>query len=144
MPHLFTDAPDNLKSLVASIPSDFTFYVSWRDGSGTSPINYYQPGNNSSAPINAKGLYDSVSGYEVIVFADGTTYLRKNSTGTHNSVCAFRLPLLPAGYIYGETAVAGDNMYVAWEENNFYKTGRAGFIQVNLTQVLNSLNNSKN
>lgn len=141
MPHLFSDAPEDLKTLVASIPSDFTFYVSWRDGSGTSPVNYYQPGNNSSATVNAKGLYDNVSGYEVIVFADGTTYLRQNSEGTTDSrICAFRLPLLPAGYTYGEVAIAGSKMYVAWEENNFYKTGRAGFIQVSITNVLNSLN----
>ncbi len=138
MPHLFTDAPDDLKTLVASIPSDFTFYVSWRDGSGTSPVNYYQPGNNSSTTVNAKGLNDTISGYEVIVFADGTTYLRKNEQGSQ--ICAFRLPLLPAGYTYGEVAVTGTKMYVAWEENNFYKTGRAGFIQVNITNVLNSLN----
>lgn len=142
MPHLFKEAPENLKSLVSSIPSDFTFYVSWRDSSGTSPINYYQPGNNSSATINAKGLYDNVTGYEVIVFADGTTYFRKNnsSDSEDSNICAFRLPLLPAGYTYGEVAIAGDSLYVAWEENNFYKTGRAGFIQVSISQVLNSLN----
>ncbi|HBG66899.1 MAG TPA: hypothetical protein DDW78_10575 [Treponema sp.] len=137
MPHLFNDAPAELKELVASIPSEFSFYVSWRDTSGTSPKNYYQPGNGSSgASINAKGLCAPAAGYTVIVFADGTTYLRRTQTGR---IYAFRLPLLPAGYTYGEAALAGNSLYVAWEENNFYKTGRSGFIKIHLQDVISQV-----
>ncbi|MBQ3688151.1 MAG: hypothetical protein II932_09980 [Treponema sp.] len=135
MPLLFASAPEQLKSLISSIPSEFSFYVSWRDGSGNSPVNYYQAGNNSST-LNAKGLAQSDAGYDVIVFADGTTYLRKTETG---SIAAFRLPLLQAGYSYGEIAVSGDCLIVAWEENNFYKTKRSGFIQIDLSEVLKKI-----
>ena len=135
MPMLFSSAPENLKSLIASIPSEFSFYVAWRDGSGSSPMNYYQAGNNSST-LNAKGLSRTESGYDVIVFADGTTYLRTSEDG---NISAFRLPLLQAGYSYGEVAIAGDYLIVAWEENNFYKTKRSGFIQIDLNEVIKKI-----
>ena len=139
MPQLFSAAPPELKSLVSSIPSEFTFYVSWRDASGTSPVNYYQQGTNSTS-VNARGLCDSASGYDVIVFADGTTYLRNNrATDGEQSVFAFRLPLLPAGYTYGEVAIAGNSLYVGWEENIFYKTVRSGFIQIDIAQVISTI-----
>ncbi len=132
MPLLFSSAPAELRSLVASIPAEFSFYVSWRDGSGTSPKSYYQAGNNAST-VNAKGISDATSsGLDVIVFADGTTYLRDTKA---DSICAFRLPLLPAGYSYGEVAIAGNQLIVAWEENNFYKTKRSGFIEVDMDEV---------
>ncbi len=140
MPRLFSAAPEQLKTLVSSIPSEFTFYVSWRDGSGTSPVSYYQAGKNAVS-VNAKGISDKNSSLDVIVFADGTTYLRDNKAGSNGSgeTYAFRLPLLPAGYTYGEVAIAGNRMYVAWEETNFFKTGRAGFIQVELEEVITSI-----
>ncbi len=135
MPLLFSSAPERLKSLISSIPSEFSFYVTWRDGSGSSPKNYYQAGKGSST-LNAKGLAQTESGFDVIVFADGTTYLR---TGKDGSISAFRLPLLQAGYSYGEVAVAGQYLIVAWEENNFYKTKRSGFIQIDLEEVIKKI-----
>ncbi len=135
MPMLFSSAPEDLKSLIASIPSEFSFYVAWRDGSGSSPVNYYQAGRGSST-LNAKGVSRTESGYDVIVFADGTTYLR---TAPDGNISAFRLPLLQAGYSYGEVAVAGNYLIVAWEENNFYKTKRSGFIQIDLGEVIKKI-----
>ncbi len=134
MPRLFSQASDELKALVFSIPDDFSFYVTWRDTSGTSPVSYYQAGSVSST-MNAKGCCDSRSGYSVIVFSDGTTYIKHGNDG----VSALRLPLLPAGYAYGEVAVSDGWLYVSWEENNFYKTKRAGFIQINIADVLKKI-----
>lgn len=132
MPRLYTTAPRELKSLLESIPKEFTFYISWRDLSGTSPVSYYQPGNGA-VPLNAHGAQIPLSKMTVAVFADGTTYVRDDET---LKITAFRLPLLPAGFVYGDFALAGKTMYVAWEEVFFYKTGRSGFIQVDLSQVL--------
>ena len=54
-----------------------------------------------------------------------------------DKVCAaFRLPLLPSGFSYGEEAISGNTLYVAWEESSFFKTGRAGFITVDLKPIL--------
>lgn len=137
MPKTFNNAPQELKKLASSIPQEFSFYVSWRDTTGTSPVSYYQQGNGaSSSSINAKGLCAPNAGYTVLVFADGTTYINKTA---EDKIYAFRLPLLPAGYTYSEVALAGNSMYVSWEENNFYKTARSGFIQINLTEILSKI-----
>ena len=135
MPLLFSSAPDRLKTLISSIPSEFSFYVTWRDGSGSSPKNYYQAGTGNST-LNAKGLAQTESGFDVIVFADGTTYLRRGKDG---NISAFRLPLLQAGYSYGEVALSGQYLIVAWEENNFYKTKRSGFIQIDLEELIRKI-----
>lgn len=133
LPKLFNSSPEQVKDLLSSIPEEFPFYLIWRDESGTTPLSYYQSGNGA-APVNAYGLTAPASGYAVCVFADGTTYVKK----AEENVAAFRLPLLPAGYTYGEVAVADDSLIVSWEQTSFYKTGRAGFISVNLLEVLGS------
>lgn len=138
MPHLFYEAPKTLKKLLKSIPASFPFYIQWRDTSGTSPVYYYQEGNGD-VPVNAFACQTQYAGYTLAVFADGTTYVQRR-TDTTEKLVAFRLPLLPAGYCYGECAVAGNTLYVAWEQRTFYKTGRAGCIAVNLASVLSQVN----
>ncbi|MCQ2240802.1 hypothetical protein [Treponema sp.] len=134
MPKLWAAAPDELKKLLSSIPEEYSFYVSWRDFSGTSPVSYCQMGA-SDFMLNAHGGVSPESGLSVAVFSDGTTYVKKLSDETVS--CAFRLPLLPSGFSYGEEAVSGNTLYVAWEETSFFKTGRAGFIAVDLKAVIN-------
>jgi hypothetical protein len=131
-PKLFEQAPAELKELLSTIPHDFSFYITWRDKTGTSPISYFQQGDGG-ASINANGALIEQSGYAAALFADGTTYIETLAT---KDVVAFRLPKLPAGYSYGEFAVAGDTLYVSWEESDFYKTGRSGFLTVDIAQIL--------
>ncbi|MBQ5385370.1 MAG: hypothetical protein IIU46_13100, partial [Treponema sp.] len=131
MPKFFSSAPDALKDLVSSIPSEFTFNVTWKNGSGTTPMQYYQQGSSSVPQYANAGANER---YTAAVFADGTTYLKQNGS---DEVLAFRLPLLPAGYTYGDFAIAGNTLYVAWEQTNFYKTSRAGFLSVNLSAIVN-------
>lgn len=135
MPRLYRDAPAEVKSLLKSIPKTFTFFITWRDESGTSPKSYYQDGNGS-VPLNAHGAVIPPAKKTIVVFADGTTYIRQDDT---METTAFRLPKLPRSYVYGDFALAGNTLYVAWEEAVFYKTGRSGFIQVNLGEVLASV-----
>ncbi|MBQ3648972.1 MAG: hypothetical protein II957_02110, partial [Treponema sp.] len=89
---------------------------------------------NGASPVSAHGIEAPLAGYVACVFADGTTYIKK--TAADSQTVAFRLPLMPAGYNYGEVAIAGNYLYVAWEQTIFYKTGRSGFISVNLEDVL--------
>ena len=133
LPKLYNSAPEKVKDLLSPIPSEFPFYLIWRDESGTTPLSYYQSGNGAS-PVSAHGIEAPLAGYIACVFADGTTYIKK--TATDSQAVAFRLPLMPAGYNYGEVAIAGNYLYVAWEQTIFYKTGRSGFISVNLEDVL--------
>ena len=138
MPKPLSAAPEQLKKLCSSIPSEFTLSLLWKDGSGTSAVSYFQQGSNS-IPLTANG--SSGSKYDALLFADGTTYIMKSDDGDgKGSVAAFRLPLLPAGFAYGDFAIAGDTLYAAWEESSFYKTGRTGFLQVDLKSVLEQVN----
>lgn len=134
MPKFWNSAPAELRNLLSSIPEEYSFYVSWRDLSGTSPVSYCQTGI-SDFMLNAHGGIAPESGFSFAVFSDGTTYVKK--VGEEKVNCAFRLPLLPSGFSYGEVAVAGNTLYVAWEESSFFKTGRAGFIAVDLKAVMN-------
>ncbi len=134
-PMMFDEAPFELKKLVSSIPSNYTLFIRWRDDSGTSPVSYYQQGD-TDVPINGFAADFALSGYSAAIFADGTTYLYVKE---QDRTVAFRLPKLPAGFSYGEGAMTKDKLYVSWEENNFYKTGRSGFIEVNISECLNLL-----
>lgn len=136
-PLLFSEAPLELKDLLTAIPKDFSFYITYRNNSGTSPINYYNEGNESVTPLNANAQIAKRSGYIAALFEDGTTYLENTSTSAKT---AFRLPKLPIGFSYGEFSIAGNYLYAAWEENNFYKTIRSGFIKVALDKVLSKQN----
>lgn len=131
-PSLFRDAPSSLKKLLSSIPQSFPFYVTWRDSSGISPVSFYQEGDGST-PLNANAQLSETAGLTAALFTDGTTYVMQNDT---EKITAFRLPKLPEGYSYSEMAVAGNTLYVSWEERDFYKTGKAGLLQVNLNGVL--------
>lgn len=133
LPKFFEESPQELKSLLASIPEEFSFYISWKNPTGTSPENYSHIGTSDNF-LNAHAGFSSGKKYITAVFSDGTTYIKKTS---EDSIKAFRLPLLPKGFSYGEMAVSGNMLYVAWEESAFFKTARAGFISVNLKEIIN-------
>lgn len=131
LPKLFDEAPEQLRKLLAPIPENFGFYISWRDNSGTSPVSYFHQGS-TNASINAKAASFPLSGMMAALFPDGTTYI---CSLTDEKTYAFRLPKLPSGFVYGEFAIAGNTLYASWEENDFYLTGRAGFIKVDLSKL---------
>ena len=137
IPRQINVAPDELKLLVSSIPSEMTLSISWKDTSGTSPRQYFQQGSRGKVALNANGAIVPRSNYASVIFADGTVYIKH--IGQEERIAAFRLPLLPAGYLYGDFAIAGDTLYVAWEQSNFYKTGKSGFISVDLKAVLSQV-----
>ncbi|MDE5898357.1 MAG: hypothetical protein K2H09_03720, partial [Treponemataceae bacterium] len=74
------------------------------------------------------------------VFQDGTVFFNGALHGRRilNSgrTLALRLPKLPAGFVYGEFAISDATLYAAWEETSFFKTGRSGFIAVDLDELL--------
>lgn len=131
LPRVFEESPEELKSLLASIPNEFSFYISWKNPDGTSPVNYSHTGTSESF-LSAHAGFSSGKKYIAAVFSDGTTYIKRIP---ENSIKAFRLPLLPKGFSYGDMAISGDTLYVAWEESSFFKTARAGFISINLKEI---------
>lgn len=136
MPKLFNKAPSELKSLLSSLPENFSFYISYRDDSGTSPVSYYQEGSfkdSSLQLVNASAMVSSALEYSLVLFADGTVFAKNN---LDLKTRAFRLPKLPDGFVYGDFAIAGSVMYAAWEEASFWQTKRAGFIKLSLSDIL--------
>ena len=134
-PEDFSKAPQRLKTLLKSIPKNFSFVLTCRDAGGSSP-RYFSAGNDEDSTVANAIIKDN---WVCAVFADGTTYFSGSIDGfpliQNGRTVAFRLPKLPPRYSYQSFAVSGKFLIVAWEESDFYKTGRAGFITVDMEKL---------
>lgn len=96
--------------------------------------------NNSAVnqTLNANAII--AESWTAVLFQDGTLYLDgalyNKSILNKGNPLALRLPKLPAGYTYNEFVISGTSLYASWEETSFFKTGRSGFIQINLDSLL--------
>ena len=137
-PENFSKAPLRLKELLKSIPKDFSFTLTCRDYGGSSPRYFSNGKEDDSTPANAI-LKDN---WICSVFADGTTFFAGSLDGhpmiQNGKTVAFRLPKLPKRYTYQAFAISGNYLVVAWEENDFYKTGRSGFLSVDMEKLFYS------
>ena len=138
-PKNFSKAPSRLKTLLSSIPADFDFSVSLRKEAGVSP-EYFSAGaqnKNSESENEANAIL--TPDWICAVFGDGTVYfsgsLKERTLLNNGKTVAFRLPKLPSEYVYGDFCISGDYLAVAWEETDFYKTGRSGFLVVNMAKI---------
>lgn len=159
-PTSLSKAPLLLQQLFAQVPNSFEFYLSCREEGKLAPVLYDNTKNQSPAGgYQAQGWGYLSTGGAAALFSDGTVYISKsllqdakvpqetkpsgsaevqekpNGVSLSPStagVIAFRLPKLPAGFSYGEFTIQGNSLYAGWEETDFYKTARSGFIAVNL------------
>lgn len=132
-------APKRLQELASLVDEDTAFFVECRTAGGHSPRRYTnQKQNDDASPLSANALIADT--YACLMFRDGTTYasgaLYERHIVNGGKPVAFRLPKLPAGFAYTAFAVSGTTMYAAWEESDFYKTGKSGFLSVNLESIL--------
>jgi len=131
----FENAPDRLKKLLSSIPESFDFTVTLRVPGGESPRFYSHGFIGGSTNANAILSEDFIC----TIFADGTTYfagaLPKRTLINDGKTIAFRLPKLPKNYFYTNFCISGDILVIGWEENDFYKTGRSGFLTVDMSKL---------
>jgi hypothetical protein len=139
IPKPFAAAPAQLIKMLSVLPGSTAFYITCSTAGGHTPRQYLkQPQNDDSIPLNARALLAGT--YVCAMFSDGTTYISGALFGRNiiqnGKTCAFRLPKLPAGYEYAAFTISGTTMYAAWEETSFYKTGRSGFISVDLDRIL--------
>lgn len=147
------DAPALLQQLFAQVPESFEFYLSCREEGELAPILYDNTKNQSpTGGYLAQGWgYLSPAGASAL-FSDGTVYISKSllvdttkaesakvtdvpTSPLTGGVIAFRLPKLPSGFSYGEFTVHENTLYAGWEETDFYKTARSGFIAVDLSAI---------
>jgi len=136
-PILYSKAPKKIHTLLHMIPKKTSFYLKFMQDSMTGPVTYIQNSDNSEA---LEGFAISLPNCSLAVFSDGTTYFAGTLPSKHvlknGNTIAFKLPKLPSGYIYGTALLAGSNLYVSWEQTDFYKTGKSGYIVVDLEKVL--------
>ena len=127
-------APARLKNLLRSIPDDFSYTIICQDAGGNSP-RYFESGSDEGSFANAI-IKDN---WVCAVFSDGTTYfcggLDDKPLINNGRNIAFRLPKLPENYSYESFAISGRFLVVAWEESDFYKTGRSGFLTVDMGKL---------
>ena len=134
-PEDFSKAPLRLKTLLKSIPKEFSFVLTCRDFGGSSP-RYFSSGLDDDGTVANAVIKDN---WVCAVFGDGTTYF-SGSLDDHplingGKTVAFRLPKLPPRYSYQAFALSGKYLIVAWEESDFYKTGRSGFLTVDMEKL---------
>lgn len=137
----FQEAPKRLKSLLERVPGNLHFTVETAINKYDSKviyINQNQQDLQSNIPISCKAVLNDT--YSIGVFADGTTFFAGSLPDKYilnsGKTLAFRLPKLPKGFSYGEIVVAGNNLICSWEEKDFYKILRSGFLVVDLEEVL--------
>lgn len=133
-------APEALQLLFAQVPHTFEFYLTSKEEGQIAPVMYDNTSQQSLGQYIFQGYSYVSSKGAVALFSDGTTYISKSLLYTDGlqqaeEVIAFLLPKLPAGFIYGDFTISGDTLYAAWEESDFYKTGRSGLIAVNLREI---------
>ena len=137
--HNYTDSPDRIKKLLSGFDEKLPFIIEVKNAGGASPRIYENEVSDSTEKaLNAKAILSAT--WSAALFEDGTLFLEGALPGKHilrsGKPVAIRLPKLPVGYVYSDFVIAGTTLYAAWEESSFYKTGRTGFLQVNLERTL--------
>ncbi|MCR5188190.1 MAG: hypothetical protein K6C97_04580 [Treponema sp.] len=137
----YQEAPQRVKSLLAGFSQDLPFTIEVKSAGSSSPRIYQnQIAGSSEKELQAKAIVSP--SWSAALFEDGTLYLEGALPGKHilrgGKAVAVRLPKLPVNFVYSDFVISGTSLYAAWEEIKFYKTGRSGFLQVNLDKSLYS------
>lgn len=137
----YKDSPERIKKLLSGFDAKLPFAIEVKNAGGASPRVFENTVSGSTEKqLNAKAILSA--SWSAALFEDGTLFLEGALPGKHilrsGKAVAIRLPKLPVGFIYSDFVISGTTLYAAWEESSFYKTGRAGFLQVNLERTLYS------
>lgn len=133
----YEHAPERIKNLLAGFSKYTSFNVEINTVFGTSERTYLNK-KNDEVPLNAKAILADT--WAAALFEDGTMFFEGALQSSHilrdGKPIAIRLPVLPANFIYSDFCISGTTLYAAWEESQFYKTGRSGFICIDLEKIL--------
>lgn len=138
-PQDFSRAPLRLRELLSDIPEELAIHVTCYTAGGSSPREFIrQKAGDEELPLMASACIAET--WICAVFQDGTVYLRgalyDKAVFNGGETVAFKLPRLPAGYVYSDAVITGTMLSVAWEETAFFETGRSGFLSVDLNTVI--------
>ena len=137
----YADSPDRIKKLLSGFDTKLPFIIEVKNAGGSSPRVFENSvAGSTEKELNATAILSA--SWSAALFEDGTLFLEGALPGKHilrsGKTVAIRLPKLPVGFVYSDFVISGTTLYAAWEETSFYKTGRAGFLQVNLERTLYS------
>ena len=134
-----TKAPDRIKELLKTVPDSVPYMCKVYTTSSHSPRTYISSKSNAeSADFKATAILSDT--WACAIFEDGTTFfngaLYDRQILNGGKTLAMKMPKLPQGFIYTDFAISGTNLYIGWEERDFYQTKRSGFLSVDLSSVL--------
>lgn len=137
----YRSAPERIKKLLSGFDNELPFIIEVKNAGGSSPRVYANTDVNSDEKeLKATAILSQ--SWSAALFEDGTLFLEGALPGKHilrsGKPVAIRLPKLPIGFVYSDFVISDTTLYAAWEETSFYKTGKAGFLQVNLERTLYS------
>jgi len=136
----YKNAPERIKNMLSNFSDTTPFQLEIKNAGGTSARTYLNDVKSTKQELKAKGIISQ--SWSSVLFEDGTLFIEGALSEKHilrgGKPVAIRLPKLPAGYVYSDFAISGTTLYVAWEEAQFYQSGRSGFLQINLENTLYS------
>ena len=137
----YAQAPERIRNMLNGFDSTVPFIIEVKSAAGTSARVYENevPGSFEQQ-LNAKAIISQ--SWSAALFEDGTLFIEGALPGKHilrgGKPVAIRLPKLDAGYVYSEFVISGTTLYAAWEQTDFYKVSRSGFLSVDLDSTLYS------
>lgn len=128
----FSESPSSLSSLLRNVDANFRVKVSYPEG-GSSEI--FVKRSTSSPALKAFASVKST--FTACLFEDGSFFMQGALTDSPlingGRESAILLPRLSDGAIYTHFVVSGKFLYAAWEERDFQKISRSGFIRIDLS-----------
>ncbi len=134
----FSNAPKALNELLSRLPKTLSFTITASVAHSGTPSTWIHQGTTGS-PEDLQAQATITDSYALAVFADGTSYfagaLKDKYIVNGGRPIAFKLPPLPTNFTYTHATIAGNRLYVAWEETNLYETKRSGFLTADLEGI---------
>lgn len=136
-PKYYSELPNKIQDLLSPIPSSVSYLIEYYEAGKASNVQY-QKGNYTEKSI--LGYVQSFDHCSIALFEDGTLFfagkLPSQKLLNNGNSIAFMLPNLGEGFVYSNIALSGSTLIVGWEEKAFYKTGRSGFLAIDMEEVL--------
>ena len=138
----YAQAPERIRNMLQNFDKTIPFIIEVKSASGSSPRIYENEAPGSfETELKAKAIISQ--SWSAALFEDGTLFIEGALPGKHilrsGKPVAIRLPKLDEGYVYSDFVISGTTLYAAWEETDFYKVSRSGFLSVDLDSTLYSI-----
>ena len=137
----YSQAPERIRNILKGFDQTIPFIIEVKTAGGSSSRLYENEAPGSfETQLNAKAIISQ--SWSAALFEDGTLFIEGALPGKHilrsGKAVAIRLPKLDQGYVYSDFVISGTTLYAAWEESDFYKVSRSGFLSVDLDSTLYS------